>query len=118
MRYLPLTDNDRTEMLRRIGASSIEELFADVSEAARLSGKIAGLPDHASEMSVERQMAALARRNMAASDVPFFLGAGAYRHHVPARVDHLIPLCEFLTAYTPYKPEFAPGSQNRTGQGA
>src|SRR3546814_8488731 len=63
MRYLPLTDNDRTEMLRRIGASSIEELFADVPEAARLSGKIAGLPDHASEMSVERQMAALARRN-------------------------------------------------------
>src|SRR3546814_12810315 len=89
MRYLPLTDNDRTEMLRRIGASSIEELFADVPEAARLSGEIAGLPNHSSEMSVERQMAALARRNMAASDVPFFLGAGAYRHHVPASVDHL-----------------------------
>src|SRR3546814_3128015 len=89
MRYLPLTDNDRTEMLRRIGASSIEELFADVPEAARLSGEIAGLPNHSSEMSVERQMAALARRNMAASDVPFFLGAGAYRHHVPASVDPL-----------------------------
>src|SRR3546814_2768761 len=60
-----------------------------VPEAARLSGEIAGLPNHSSEMSVERQMAALARRNMAASDVPFFLGAGAYRHHVPASVDHL-----------------------------
>src|SRR3546814_6407841 len=110
MRYLPLTDNDRTEMLRRIGASSIEELFADVPEAARLSGKIAGLPDHASEMSVERQMSALARRNMAASDVPFFLGAGAYRHHVPASVDHLIQRGEFLTAYTPYQPELAQGT--------
>src|SRR3546814_5977431 len=86
-----------SEMLRRIGASSIEELFADVPEAARLSGEIAGLPNHSSEMSVERQMAALARRNMAASDVLFFLGAGAYRHHVPASVDHLIQRGGFLT---------------------
>src|SRR3546814_19009044 len=96
MRYLPLTDNDRTEMLRRIGASSIEELFADVPDAARLSGKIAGLPDHDSEMSVERPMPALARRNMAASVVPFFVGEGAYRHDVPASVDLSIQRGEIL----------------------
>jgi len=110
MRYLPLTDADRSQMLHRIGAPSIDALFADVPEAARLSEKIPGLPDHASELAVERHLSALARQNMAAGEVPFFLGAGAYRHHVPASVDHLIQRGEFLTAYTPYQPEIAQGT--------
>jgi glycine dehydrogenase subunit 1 len=97
-------------MLDKVGAASIDDLFADVPIEARLTGKIAGLPDHMSEMAVERHMAALARRNMAAGEVPFFLGAGAYRHHVPASVDHLIQRGEFLTAYTPYQPEIAQGT--------
>src|SRR3712207_3679158 len=110
MRYLPLTDPDRTEMLRTIGAASVDELFVDVPEAARLAGKIQGLPDHASEMAVEKQLTALARRNLVAGDVPFFLGCGAYRHHIPASVDHLIQRGEFLTSYTPYQPEIAQGT--------
>ncbi|URW75304.1 aminomethyl-transferring glycine dehydrogenase subunit GcvPA [Sphingomonas donggukensis] len=110
MRYLPLTDTDRTAMLATIGAASIDDLFADVPEAARLDGPIHGLPNHASELSVERHMAALARQNTVAGDVPFFLGCGAYRHHVPASVDHLIQRGEYLTAYTPYQPEIAQGT--------
>src|SRR5688500_551046 len=110
MRYLTLSDTDRQPMLATIGVSSIDELFIDVPEAARLGGKIAGLPDHASEMSVERQLSALASRNMAAGQVPFFLGCGAYRHHVPASVDHIIQRGEFLTSYTPYQPEIAQGT--------
>ena len=110
MRYLPLTPADRAEMLSVIGASSIDDLFADVPEAARLDGPIRDLPGHASELAVERHMTALARKNMVAGDVPFFLGAGAYRHHVPASVDHLIQRGEFLTAYTPYQPEIAQGT--------
>ena len=110
MRYLPLTDTDRQDMLSVIGAASIDDLFVDVPAEARLSGKIAGLPDHASELSVERHMAALARKNLSAGEAPFFLGAGAYRHHVPASVDHLIQRGEFLTAYTPYQPEIAQGT--------
>jgi len=65
---------------------------------------------HASEMAVERHFSALARQNMAAADHPFFLGCGAYRHHIPATVDHLIQRGEFLTAYTPYQPEIAQGT--------
>lgn len=110
MRYLPLTQPDREAMLATIGASTIDDLFVDVPEAARLDGPIHGLPLHASELAVERHMGKLARQNTVAGEVPFFLGAGAYRHHVPASVDHLIQRGEFLTAYTPYQPEIAQGT--------
>ena len=110
MRYLPLTDTDRTEMLATIGASSVDDLFVDVPEQARLSGPIDGLPMHASEMAVERHMRRLSKKNLAASDAAFFLGAGAYKHHIPASVDHIIQRGEFLTAYTPYQPEIAQGT--------
>ncbi len=110
MRYLPLTPTDRTAMLATIGASSIDDLFIDVPQEARLDGPIHGLPMHASELAVERHMSKLARQNMVAGDVPFFLGCGAYRHHVPASVDHLIQRGEYLTAYTPYQPEIAQGT--------
>jgi glycine dehydrogenase subunit 1 len=110
MRYLPLTGHDREAMLATIGVHSIDELFVDVPEAARLDGPIHGLPLHASELAVERHMTALARKNTVAGEVPFFLGCGAYRHHVPASVDHLIQRGEFLTAYTPYQPEIAQGT--------
>lgn len=110
MRYLPLTDADRGAMLAKIGAASIDELFVDVPAEARLAGPIEGLPLHASEMAVERHLTALSRRNQVAGDGPFFLGCGAYRHHIPASVDHLIQRGEFLTAYTPYQPEIAQGT--------
>ena len=110
MRYLPLTETDRSEMLEKIGAPDIDALFVDVPEAARLSGPIEGLPMHASEMAVEKHMRRLSKKNLAAADAPFFLGAGAYRHHIPASVDHIIQRGEFLTAYTPYQPEIAQGT--------
>src|SRR5579872_2774351 len=109
MRYLPLTDVDRSEMLAVIGAPSIDALFADVPAAARLSGAV-DLPRHAGELEVERDLAAYAAKNRPAGAGPFFCGAGAYRHHVPASVDHIIQRSEFLTSYTPYQPEIAQGT--------
>ncbi len=110
MRYLPLPPDERTDMLAVIGAATIDDLFADVPAEARLPGPVPGLPMHASEMAVERHMSALAAKNISAASAPFFLGAGAYRHHIPASVDHLIQRGEFLTAYTPYQPEIAQGT--------
>jgi glycine dehydrogenase subunit 1 len=110
MRYLPLSEADRGEMLRVIGASSIDDLFRDVPEELRLKGPIDKLPMHASELAVERHMAALSRKNMVAGDVPFFVGCGAYKHHIPASVDHIIQRGEYLTSYTPYQPEIAQGT--------
>ena len=110
MRYLPLSDADRSNMLGVIGAGSVDELFRDVPPEARLDGPVEGLPTHASELAVERQLTAMARKNMVAGEAPFFLGCGAYRHHIPASVDHIIQRGEFLTSYTPYQPEIAQGT--------
>ncbi|HLW92429.1 MAG TPA: aminomethyl-transferring glycine dehydrogenase subunit GcvPA [Roseiarcus sp.] len=109
MRYLPLDDQDRAMMLARIGVAGIDDLFADIPADKRLDGLI-DLPLRMSEMEVERRLSIMAGRNVAAGSAPFFLGAGAYRHHVPASVDHLIQRSEFLTSYTPYQPEIAQGT--------
>ena len=109
MRYLPLTPADRSEMLGVIGAGSIDELFAEVPASAR-NADLFDLPLHMGEMEVERELTRLSARNRPAGAGPFFCGAGAYRHHVPASVDHLIQRSEFLTSYTPYQPEIAQGT--------
>src|ERR1700678_3937910 len=109
MRYLPLDDVDRRLMLSRIGVADIDALFADIPAEKRLAGLLE-MPLRASEISVEHTLGAMAARNVAAGSGPFFLGAGAYRHHVPASVDHLIQRSEFLTSYTPYQPEIAQGT--------
>jgi glycine dehydrogenase subunit 1 len=109
MRYLPLTDADRRDMLAAIGVSSIDALFADVPAAARRDGLL-DLPRAMGELEVERRLGAMAAKNLSAGSAPCFLGGGAYRHHVPAAVDHLIQRGEFLTSYTPYQPEVSQGT--------
>jgi len=108
MRYLPLTDGDRQSMLNTVGVAAIDELFSDVPTDAL--NPALDLPNHQSEFEVERYLRGLSDKNHAAGDGPFFAGAGAYRHHVPATVDHIIQRSEFLTAYTPYQPEIAQGT--------
>src|SRR5215204_6643798 len=109
MRYLPLSDADRSEMLARIGVATIDDLFADIP-ADKLLPSPLDLPRAKGEMEVERILGRMAGRNVPASSVPFFVGAGAYKHHVPATVDHVIQRSEFLTSYTPYQPEIAQGT--------
>ncbi len=109
MRYLPLTPNDRAAMLKKIGVASVDDLFRDVPANAQLK-KPVDLPHVKSEIEVESAIRAMASKNLAAGSNPSFLGAGAYRHHVPASVDHLIQRGEFLTSYTPYQPEISQGT--------
>jgi len=109
MRYLPLNDADRADMLAKIGVKAIDDLFADVPNA-KLMKALPALAKTQSEITVEREIGRLSARNIAAGSVPFFVGAGAYRHHVPASVDHLIQRSEFLTSYTPYQPEITQGT--------
>jgi glycine dehydrogenase subunit 1 len=109
MRYLPLTEEDRRAMLGVIGARRVDDLFGDVPAALRLKAPL-DLPKGLGEIEIERELAALAAKNISTDAVPSFLGAGAYRHHVPAVVDYLVQRGEFLTSYTPYQPEIAQGT--------
>ncbi|NIX76711.1 aminomethyl-transferring glycine dehydrogenase subunit GcvPA [Microvirga terricola] len=109
MRYLPLSDTDRGEMLARVGVKSVDDLFADIPKDKLLKAPV-DLPRRKGELEVERVLSRMSSKNIAASSAPFFVGAGSYKHHVPATVDHLIQRSEFLTSYTPYQPEIAQGT--------
>ena len=109
MRYLPHTEADRAAMLAAIGAATIDDLYVDVPDSARRDGLV-DLPRHGGELRVEREFARMAARNLHGAAAPFFLGCGAYRHHIPAAVDALIQRGEFLTSYTPYQPEVSQGT--------
>jgi glycine dehydrogenase subunit 1 len=110
MRYLPHTETDRQSMLAKIGVKHIDDLFVDVPRNALRTSPIEGLSNHMTEMDVERLLGKMAAKNIAASQAPFFIGCGAYKHHIPASVDHIIQRGEFLTSYTPYQPEIAQGT--------
>jgi glycine dehydrogenase subunit 1 len=110
MRYHPLTTDDRRAMLAKIGVADIDALFRDVPKDALAPLSIFDLPDTQGEMEVDRALTKLAAKNIAAGSAPTFCGAGAYKHHVPSAVDHLIQRSEFLTSYTPYQPEIAQGT--------
>jgi glycine dehydrogenase subunit 1 len=96
-------------MLAKIGVPSIESLYRDVPERVRLNQPV-DLPPYQGEIEVERAILGMARKNLGTGRAPSFLGAGAYRHHVPASVDHLIQRGECLTSYTPYQPEVSQGT--------
>ncbi len=109
MRYLPHTDEIRQDMLKSIGVTSIDDLFRDIPSAL-LNPAFPSLPNHQSELEVDRFFKRHAANTIQAGDAPFFIGAGCYRHHIPAAVDHLIQRGEFLTSYTPYQPEISQGT--------
>ena len=108
-RYTSATDADRKAMLERIGAPSLDELFADIPEGVRLDRPIE-LPPGKPEQEVYAYLRDLAARNVSAEDEICFLGAGMYDHYVPALVDALLSRSEFLTPYTPYQPEVSQGT--------
>ncbi len=89
MRYHPLSEADRSAMLATIGVPAIEALYADAPPETLLKTPL-DLPKGKSELDVERFFSRLAARNLPASRSAFFVGAGAYKHHIPASVDHLI----------------------------
>lgn len=107
-RYLPVTEEDREEMLKVIGVKSDEDLFSDVPEKIRFKGELK-LEPKLSEPELIRFLSGLAKKNASTSDYPSFLGAGIYDHYIPSVVDSVISRGEFYTAYTPYQAEVSQG---------
>jgi glycine cleavage system P protein (glycine dehydrogenase) subunit 1 len=108
LRYIPNSPDERAEMLRQIGVSSIENLFDSIPEDLRLRQSL-NVPAALSEIELLKKFDETATRNPAAGRVSF-LGGGAYSHYIPTVVDHLISRSEFFTAYTPYQPEISQGT--------
>src|SRR5918994_3381906 len=107
-RYTPATDADRREMLAEIGASSVDELFAELPAEVRLDRDLT-LAEGMPETAVYDRLARLAQRNAHAENELSFIGAGMYDHYVPALVDAITQRSEFLPPYTPYQPEISQG---------
>ncbi len=107
-RYLPMTEEDRKEMLSSIGVSHIDELFSDIPKSARFEREL-NIPNAISEPLLVKHMSQMAAKNANFNDYSCFLGAGVYDHYIPSVVNHVISRSEFYTAYTPYQPEISQG---------
>lgn len=107
-RYLPMTENDKTEMLAAIGVNSVGELFSDIPEQVRFKGEYQ-IKEAKSEPALLKELTILAGKNADLKSHTSFLGAGVYDHYIPTIVDHVISRSEFYTAYTPYQPEISQG---------
>lgn len=107
-RYIPLTEQDKQEMLDTIGADSIAELFGDVPNDILLNRELA-IPDAEAETTLTKRLSRVASKNITKETHTSFLGAGVYDHYAPAVVDAMISRSEFYTAYTPYQPEISQG---------
>jgi len=107
-RFIPMTETDREEMLKVIGISSVDELFADIPEKVRFQGEY-NIKKAKSESSLTKELRQIAGKNADAQSYASFLGAGVYDHYKPIIVDHVISRSEFYTAYTPYQPEISQG---------
>src|SRR5690554_4045401 len=107
MRYIPLTQTEREEMLAVLGLESVEELFAEIPREMVLTDDLP-LPDALSEAELIEHFRQLAAKNKDLTSVVSFMGAGAYDHLIPSAISHLVGR-EFLTAYTPYQAEISQG---------
>ncbi len=106
MAYGPHTADDRQRMLSTLGLESVDVLFEDIPATVRADGL--DLPPPEPELGLAMRLESLAGRNRVG--LTSFLGAGAYRHHIPPTVDAILSRGEFYTAYTPYQPEISQGT--------
>jgi len=109
MRYLPLTEKDRKEMMIKVAVNSVDSLFTSIPENYKITEGI-GLSEALMESELLSKLERLSNKNKTFDDIKAFIGAGIYNHYIPVAVDHIISRSEFYTAYTPYQPEISQGT--------
>lgn len=106
MKYFPHTPDDIAQMLQRIGAGSLDDLFAEIPDELKLKREL-DLPKAQSELEVRRTVKALADKNCV---LTCFAGAGVYDHYTPSVIPYITSRSEFSTSYTPYQAEISQGT--------
>lgn len=109
MSYVPNTDQNRKDMLKKTGVNDFSELLQVVPESIRLKDEL-DLPPPLSELELTKLLGGMANQNTDTDQAVCFLGGGAYDHFIPAIVDHIISRSEYYTAYTPYQAEVSQGT--------
>jgi glycine dehydrogenase subunit 1 len=97
-----------TEMLAKVGAGSIDELFSDIPPKIRLNRKLK-IPEGGTEYGIRREVETRLARNRTPPKALCFLGGGVWPHYVPAVVESITARQEFYTSYTPYQAEISQG---------
>lgn len=105
-KYFPHTQEDLDVMLKKVGVSSLDELFSEIPESIRFKGDY-DLPSAMSEMEIRQFFEQLGKKN---EQLTVFAGAGVYDHYTPSIVPNIIQRSEFLTSYTPYQAEISQGT--------
>lgn len=104
--YIPASKKEQQAMLSSMGVDSIDVFFENVPESVLLR-KPLDLPEGKSELTVRREVGAMAAQNKVFGTI--LRGAGAYQHYIPSIVTYITSKEEFLTAYTPYQAEMSQG---------
>ena len=105
-KYFPHTPEDIAGMLAKVGAESLEDLYAELPREVLYKGDY-DLPSAMSEVEVRRFFGRLGRKNR---QLVCFAGAGIYDHYAPSAIPQLIERSEYLTSYTPYQAEISQGT--------
>ena len=108
MQYIPNTNENRAEMLKKIGVKDFSRLLSCIPQSAVLKNDLK-LPPPLSELELTQLLKDISELNRSADQMISFLGGGAYDHFIPSLIGHITQRSEFYTAYTPYQPECSQG---------
>jgi len=109
MPYIPLTNNDKKEMLKKIGVNDFKTLLKQIDPILTKENSW-NLEKGLSEFETKKKLNKISNKNKTTEDYICFAGAGIYDHYIPSAVNHIANRPEFYTAYTPYQPEVSQGT--------
>lgn len=105
--YIPATAQEIQAMLKALGLSRLDDLFAHIPPAVRLP-ELLMLPEELTYDALYRHVLEQSQKNRLPT--LSFLGDALPHYTVPDLVPYVASLRELMTAYTPYQPERSQGT--------